>query len=116
MKQAEQHPLDVRWFNKYAMDQVALRKEPHFTGTASTASGPRPMEVDALQQLRRQRRRSGFQRKANALVRRSSTMTADVGLERLRDDSDTSNLSGLESGPWLLSTVGFACVSKDSCQ
>ena len=35
-------------FNKYAMDQVALRKEPHLTGTGSTASGPRPMEVDAL--------------------------------------------------------------------
>ena len=35
-------------FKKYAMDQVALRKEPHFTGTVSTASGPRPMEVDAL--------------------------------------------------------------------
>ena len=35
-------------FKKYAMDQVALRKEPHFTGTVSSASGPRPMEVDAL--------------------------------------------------------------------
>ena len=30
------------------MDQVALRKEPHFTGTVSSASGPRPVEVDAL--------------------------------------------------------------------
>ena len=35
-------------FKKYAMDQVALRKEPHFTGTVSTASGPRPMEVDVF--------------------------------------------------------------------
>ena len=35
-------------FKRYAMDQVALRKEPHCTKTVSTASGPRHMEVDAL--------------------------------------------------------------------
>ena len=51
---------------------------------------------------RRQRRRSGFRKKGNVLVRRSSTRTADVGVERLTDDSDTSNRSGLESGLWLV--------------
>ena len=35
-------------FKKYAMDQVASRKELHFTGTVRMAAGPRHMEADTL--------------------------------------------------------------------